>query len=290
MHKALPLLAPLALLCLGACSTLGSDRWNAIDTRDGRRVDLEQMADHLAGYDVVFLGEEHDNDVGHRLQLELTELLLERRGELVVSLEQFERDAQDQLDLYLRGAIDEQRFLANARPWGNYAEHYRPVVELARERGLKVVAANAYRPLASRVSKQGLASVAGDPRVAAWVDAGPGAYRDKFTALMGGHAESMGARMGRFFAAQCLKDDTMAESIARLFPPGDPDPPLVVHWCGRFHSDEYLGTVERLARRRGNLSLAVVSMVSEGSQTRELTEEERGLGDYVWLVPPMKQE
>jgi len=244
------------------------------------------MADALAGVDVVFLGEEHNNNVGHTLQLELTEALLERRGTLAVSLEMFERDVQDQINLYLMGAIEEPRFLAHSRPWPNYEEHYRPVVELAREHGLPVIAANCRRALASRVAGEGLNAVAGDAWGAAQVDAWPGPYRDQFMEAMGDHAQQMGSKIDDFFASQCLKDDTMAESIARLLDEAGEDAPMVVHWCGKFHSDHYLGTVERLLARRPDLTVAVVTMVSTKSRGRDLTETEQASADYVWLVPP----
>lgn len=277
--------ALLLLAALSSCRAVGGPRWRAIATEDGRDVTVDSMAADLARFDVVFLGEEHDNDVGHALQLELTRALGERRGALAVSLEMLERDAQDQLELYFAGAIDEERFLATSRPWKNYAEHYRPAVELARERGWSVIAANCYRPLAARVAREGLGSVAGDPWAARWVDAGPGEYRDLFTAAMGDHAADLGSRLDLFFAAQCLKDDTMAESIARFLDGAGDDPPLVVHWNGKFHSDYGLGTVERLLARRPDLTVAVVTMISTDEVGRELTTVEGRAARYVWLVP-----
>jgi len=281
--------ALLSALALPACRGLAPAPWRAIETESGREVTLAEMADDLARFDVVFLGEEHDNDVGHALQLELTRALGERRA-LALSLEMLERDAQSGLDLYLSGAIDEQAFLARARPWPNYAEHYRPAVELSRERGWPVIAANCYRPLAAQVAREGLAGVAGDPWGARWVDAGEGPYRERFTAEMGEHAKDMGSKLELFFAAQCLKDDTMAESIARFLEAAGEPRPLVVHWCGKFHSDFGLGTVERLSARRPDLAIAVVTMVASEDRARSLTDGERRAARYVWLVRPAPAE
>ena len=93
----------------------------------------------------------------------------------------------------------------------------------------------------------------------------------------------MGSQLDQFFESQCIKDDTMAESIARVF--AGEQRPLVVHWNGRFHSDEGLGTVERLLARVPDLSIGIVTMISGDNRRRELTDAERGLADYVWLVP-----
>lgn len=273
------------LALLTSCRTVTGPTWRAIDTERNTEVSIEEMAEALEGYDVVFLGELHDNDVGHDLQLQLTRALGERRGSIALSLEMFERDAQDQVDLYLEGVIDEERFLANSRPWPNYTEHYRPAVELARERGWSVIAANCYRPIASRVAREGLGSAAGNPWAARRVDAGPGPYRDLFEAAMGDHAQQMGSRMDRFFAAQCIKDDTMAESIARFIEHRGEAAPMVVHWNGRFHSDFGLGTVERLVSRQPELSMAVVTTITTDDRSRSLTGIERQQARFVWLVP-----
>lgn len=282
--RRVPLLLCLAPALALGCRVVSGPRWRAVDTRTNEPVDLEAMADELASADVVFLGERHDSDVGHELQLALTEKLVERRQDVVVSLEMFERDAQHLLDLYVSGAIDEASFLERARPWKNYGEHYRPVVELARERGLRVLAANCYRPLAARVAEEGRLAVAGDPWAAARIDAGPGPYREKFLEAAGEHAADAGSTLDRFFQAQCLKDATMAESIARMLRGGDPRP-LVVHWCGSFHVDEGLGTVERLLDRVPDARVGIVTMVPDDERDRALGEEERELADYVWLVP-----
>ncbi len=167
--RALALGSPLALalLLLPACQSMtdvlgiGPD-WIAVESATGRVVTLDEMAAALAGRDVVFLGEIHDSDVGHELQVQLIERLGRgtegagadgtRADEVVVSLEMFERDTQGLLDDDLAGTIDEAVLLDGARPRKNYAEHYRPVVEWAREaRGLGVV-----------TMRQG-------PRVATWL-------------------------------------------------------------------------------------------------------------------------
>ncbi|HES58256.1 MAG TPA: hypothetical protein ENO21_02375, partial [Firmicutes bacterium] len=123
-------------------------------------ISFEKFAGYLGGADVVFLGEYHDDDSTHALQLELLKLLADaHNGGVVLSMEQFERDVQSVVDAYLAGEIDEESFVADGRPWPNYEPHYRPLVEFCRSNGIDVVAANIPRPLASRVAKEGLETV-----------------------------------------------------------------------------------------------------------------------------------
>jgi uncharacterized iron-regulated protein len=278
------------VLALGACRTApwGGARTRIVETSELREVSLDEAADLLARCDVVFLGEEHDNDAGHRAQLELFERLIARRPRAALSLEQFERDTQAELDRYRAGEISERRFLAHSRPWPNYARHYRPLIELARERGLFVIAANVPRPLASRVSREGLEAVRDEPFMPREVVVGSTAYRRRFAAAMQREPLVAGdPALELWFTAQCVKDEAMAESIAdflRVAPYGT----LVVHLCGKFHSDARLGTVERLERRAPWLSIGVVTMVSGVPERASLPDEARANADFVLLVPAQR--
>lgn len=293
LRKHFAVVLPLLLaVTASACRSTGdSDADSRVYGRAGQAVAFEAMLDDLAEADVVFLGEEHDNDVGHRLQLEALRGLAARRPEVIVTLEQFESDVQVPLDLYLAGAIDEERFLAESRPWGNYPEHYRPIIEFARANGIPVVAANVPRPLARIVAYEGLDAVAGRSWVpwSTWTQEPE--YAARFARAMGRtHMAEDDVALQRWFSAQCVKDSQMAQSIAvawrRARTRGGS--PLVVHLCGKFHSDYGLGTVSRLARRQPTLDIRVVGMESGGDLDRAPDKAERAIGDYIWRVPSQR--
>ncbi len=105
---------------------------------------------------MVFLGESHDDETTHRVELAVYSGLLERReNQVVLALEMFERDVQPQLDRYLAGDMTEAQFLAAARPWDNYATAYRPLIEKAKSAGRPVVASNFPLPLRRRMAREG---------------------------------------------------------------------------------------------------------------------------------------
>jgi uncharacterized iron-regulated protein len=244
----------------------------------GEPIDFEAMVADLAAQDVVFLGEEHDNDVGHLQHLQLLKMLHASRPELVLSMEMFERDVQEVVDAYLAGTIDEAKFLADSRPWGRYRTHYRPMVEYAKRHGLPVIAANAPTALARRVASEGVAAVLGGPHVAAATSAPKDRYWQDFLAAMEGHVGVDENTVYRYYESQCLKDDTMAESILAARAAADPAP-LVVHVNGKFHSDGGLGTAARVASRAPDLKLAVLSMETAPNAFRT------GPGRYLLRVP-----
>ena len=80
---------------------------------------------------------------------------------------------------------------------------------------------------------------------------------------MGGHQSASGAdnTTERYYWAQCIKDETMAESIASAYAKLEGRPGVVVHITGSFHSDYGEGTGARVRRRLAGRRVATVSMM-----------------------------
>lgn len=259
------------------------------DTRSNQWTGLEELAAGLADIDVVFFGEQHDDAGTHAIQRALLESLARRRP-VVLSLEMFERDVQQQLDAYLAGTISEDSLLATSRPWPNYDTDYRPAVEWARINGWPVIAANIPRPIASAIARGGVAILdtlgARRALAAAEHQCVAGEYFDRFAETMRAHVpgdteDARAASLQRYYESQCLKDETMAESIvsarARY---GDT---LIVHLNGGFHSNYALGTAERVVRRDPSIRIAVISAIPVPDlDSVSPSDDDLRLGD--WLV------
>lgn len=244
------------------------------DSQHKRWTDFETMAAELAKMDVIFLGEQHDDPSTHRMEAALLDAIARRRGNIVVSLEMFERDVQPVLDDYLAGRIDEPTFLKASRPWPNYPTDYRPLIEFAKAHGYRVVAANIPRKMASSASSKGIEAVSGlTDSTRRWAAAEFSCPKDhyfvRFGETMKEHpmgpgpapsAEEMAKLTERFYQSQCTKDETMAESIAWV-KKSAPNPPLVIHYNGAFHSDFSEGTAMRVQRRLPDARIAVVSAI-----------------------------
>src|SRR3954454_19124804 len=161
------------------------------DTRQKAFSDFESMLADLARADAVFVGEQHDDENTHRLELAIVEGLTRRGVSVVIALEMFERDVQPQLDGYVAGRMSEEQFLKDSRPWPRYASDYRPLIEFAKAHHLPIVASNVPRRIASDVSKQGMSVIEGlsaaDRAFAAKELSCPanGSYYDRFNEAMG---------------------------------------------------------------------------------------------------------
>jgi uncharacterized iron-regulated protein len=258
--------------------------------------DFEMMLADLTRADVVFVGEQHDDPNTHRLELAVLEGLARRRHDVVLSLEMFERDVQGPLGQFVAGGMTEADFLAASRPWPRYATDYKPLVNFAIARRWPVIAANVPRPLASEVAKGGLSVL--ETKTGAereWLARdlqcpADDEYYRRFTEAMDGHIPA-GGSLVRYYQAQCVKDETMAESIvqARASASAQERPPIVVHVNGAFHSDFGLGTAARVRRRLPDARVAIVTVVPVTDlDTLALTEEDRRRADY--LVYTLRQK
>jgi uncharacterized iron-regulated protein len=289
------------MLMLGVCGASQSaplsdfDSFVIVQTKSSAAVSVDQAADALKDYDVVFLGELHDHIANHLAEMALLRALQARAPGMALSMEQFERDVQPVMDDYLAGRIGEASLQRKGRAWDNYAEAYRPLVEYAKDHALPVIAANAPADLVRCVGREGAGYLSTLPAgrrglAAAEIHTEDGPYKQKFLAFLGGDAAHGAAGNGQTaktaadnsFAAQATRDDTMAESIASYLRanPGQ----KIVHVTGAFHVEDRLGTIERLKMRAPELKIALV-MPMETNDVAAPPAANKG-ADFVVLLRP----
>ena len=286
---------PITLFIVGLVGTAfgqiaySEEQFRVFDSK-GNPATIEQVVKAIGDVDAVFLGEQHDDAVGHAIQFEIfkrvvTEYASKRR--IGLTLEMFERDVQTVIDEYVAGQISENHFMLSSRPWGNYKTDYRPLVELAKEKKLSVVAANAPRRYVNMVSRGGRDVLNVLSKTAkGWLpplpfaDPSP-AYSAKFKALMGPSAE---AQMGidKILMSQSLWDASMAYRVAEFLKANKNS--LAVHLNGAFHTESRLGTVEHFLKYRPKGKALVVTMRYEDDFKTFDKSKHTDIGDFVILT------
>lgn len=298
---------PLALLLtLGACAPTASAPTPApapapaaveppregsdfvVYRSDGTPSSVAELVEAMADADAVLVGEEHNDDITHQVQLLLLERAFTGYGAerpVVLSLEMFERDVQYIVDEYLDGLINETHFRSSARPWDNYEADYRPMVEFARTHGLPVVAANAPRRYVNRASRLGRASLDELPPSALrhlpplpYPEATE-AYQAQWDSLMGEAARHM---QGAPLDGQTLWDAAMGHSVAGALDEA-PDG-LVLHMAGGFHVEKDTGIPDALRHYRPWTQVLTVAARPAADPTSFDPARHSGLGDFVVLT------
>ncbi|WP_228768164.1 ChaN family lipoprotein [Limnohabitans sp. DM1] len=111
------------------------------------------------------MGEVHDNEHGHQRRLERVRQLIEQGPQPVVAMEQFDREKQAVLDAALSQCPDVDCVVAKAGTTGWEWRFYRPYVQWALDKKIKLVAANLSNVDVRKVMTHGFAAVLGPQMV-----------------------------------------------------------------------------------------------------------------------------
>ena len=172
---------------------------------------------------LLLLGELHDNAAGQALRLQAISRLLQDGARPALLLEQFDRERQAEIDLALQAAagmppgnaefdtaLDALVKLAGPAGAGWDWALYRPVLRLALQYRLPVVAANVSRADARQVMAQGLAAAGFDAAVPTDVASAQAAQ------IVASHCGQIGpAQADRMALAQVARDQFMARQVER---------------------------------------------------------------------------
>ncbi|MDK8462944.1 ChaN family lipoprotein [Marinobacter sp. SS13-12] len=297
----------LACLLFAGCSSLPASnqkvmppqtQYDSIIADDkGRLLSINQLAEKLTPADVVVIGEFHGHHGAHLLQSLVQSSLYQQRPRQVLSMEQFTLDDQSQLDRYLSGKSGEEELIADTGAWPNYKASYRPLIEFSKKRNIPVIAANAPADIVRCVGRTGEAYLDGlhasqRQRLpeAPFFDT-PDYRRKFFDTLGGGHGETdNGKRLENSYKAQLLRDNTMADRVIRALEENPEH--QVIHLTGTFHSEDRLGMVAVLEKKRPDLDVAVISPVfwHSGDDLDSLLNAHRGKGDFLYFLQPLPEE
>ncbi|WP_113662611.1 ChaN family lipoprotein [Pedobacter nanyangensis] len=256
------------------------------DVKKQTTINLDDIVADMAKADVLFFGEEHNDSIGHYLEVTLLKKLATAyQNKIGLTLEMFHTDVQPVINEYLAGIITEKNFIKEARAWNNYKD-YRPMVEFAKSVGVAVIGGNAAARYSNSVTKNGLEILSKLPAGSKQflppkaVDTLTGRYYEKFIDLLGGHG--MGAM--KVYQTQNFWDATMAWSIAKFAKENRGKKVFQVN--GRFHSDEKLGTYAQLQKIAPKLRALNIASFAAEDFANPNWEKYQNLGDYVIVTDP----
>lgn len=285
------------------------DEWavgQVLDAKTGRLVSLDEWLEELAGYDVIYLGEEHHNRSHIDAALKVLRSLVGRGRRPVLAMEMFGWEGQPALDHYLTSKEHvRSEFLERVgwkQNWGGAFEDYEPLAQFAKDQHLPLLAMNPPKALIRQVVKLGLTQAKEQPEWRQWGMEGEAivddpAYRFRILSqLQACHGGGAPEDYQTMYEASMARDEGMAKTLAATFnwvrADADQTRGPVVSYTGGGHVQYRLPVPNRVARRvQDGLKQVTIYMATfERERATELYQAmQEGIADFVWLTPQGSQ-
>ena len=204
--------------------------------------------------DIIYLGEVHDSEEVHELQIRLIRDLYFRGFDLLILMEQFQQPYQEFLDQYIEGEISEEEMLKGTRYselWGYDPELYAGLWRFARVAKIPLYALNIPSSVLIDVRRKGIFNVKSGYLPPFIVDFSC-EHRRYLEEIFRDHPGSH----DRLFDIQLAWDNGMAYRVAKLFA-GNPAKKVVVI-VGSGHVWRGYGIPERVSRFLGDVRQLVL--------------------------------
>lgn len=287
-------LAPLAALAACAAaphatadSALQGRVW---DARARRFIAPEEARALLAGAEVALLGETHDNPVHHEIQRSILERMVRSGRRPALAMEQIDTEWQGDVDRALSQeataqSIEKAGRVSRGWSWPLYA----PLVTLAIESGLPVVALNLSRERTRRIIAQGLDALGSGEAQRLALDRTWNRGRNALLRreIVEGHCGEDSPIVDKLVDVQRAKDAVMADRILAHAARG------VAAILGRGHARRDLDVPLYLAARAPQLralSLGLTEVDPDARTLEDYPDAQSGRFDLVWFTPRAERE
>ena len=279
----------------------------------GQIIDPKKNATHsnlearaiLQSVDIIYIGEAHYTPSHVAAALQVLQTVLDGGRKPILGMEMFSWDGQTGLDRYLKGAVTStETFLAESHwknNWGGKYADYSPLVDFAKEHGLKVLGLNPPRSLVRKVAKKGLAAIGSEPEMQSPSSAPIGEWtvpvpfpaddpeyrRVIYEQIERCHKGLSPEVYQKIYEASVFRDEAMASVVTTAVKSDAPEPTTFVSYTGAGHIQYGLPVPKRVKRQLGvsvkDVTVYLHALDPEHPEDVDHLIEER-IADYVWLT------
>jgi len=264
----------------------GPPKTTVYSVKDKRHISFGEMAERLLDADLICVGETHDSEVCHRVQLQIIKSLAAYDDRLGVGMEMFQRPFQKELDRYIKGETTEEEFLKASeykQRWGYDWSLYQPIVEYCRINKLPLAALNAPKELTGRISKVGVAKLTDEEKKQLGpIDFEHKEHRDhwyeRLAKMHGADSKTPAEQKERSYQVMTTWDGFMAQSAARF--QQERSLRRLVVLAGSGHIDRRFGIPQRASKLTGGKA-ATIRVEVEGAAESTIAEP---VTDFIVIV------
>jgi uncharacterized iron-regulated protein len=192
----------------------GCQDGDVVRLKDHVAIPFDRMVAEASKSRVIIVGETHESQAHHDLQLKIIRTLYEGGAPLAVGLEMFRAESQELLDKWWRWGMPTEQFEALYREnWGMPWPLYRDLFLYTRQKRIPMVGLNVSREIITKVARQGYGSLTEAERkqlpagLTCTVDE---AYRSFIRRTFTEHAQVAERSFDHFCEAQMVWDTAMA--------------------------------------------------------------------------------
>lgn len=247
--------ALLFILVFGFANAHAEDLF--FDGRTGETAEFAEQMRVIPKGSIVVVSEAHNFLPHQRNQLRVVAKLHELGHQVDTAFEFIQRRFGSELLAYQRGLVSDEDFLKQIE-WRDNFSNYKPILWAPTAWQGQAWGINADLRISGKVSKAGFDSLTENERaeIPEGFALGDREYLERFTEAMKNHVGP--TEIPNYFAAQCIRDDTMAFELKRR-QNEHPERTIVVI-VGDFHNSYGGGLPDRL-RERGTQNIYTVSQI-----------------------------
>ncbi len=255
-----------------------------------------QLRNDLGTARVIFIGESHDQIEHHRIQLRMIQDFVAEGKEVVIGMEMFESSQQPTLDRWSQGLLTEEEFLKEVQwdaTWGVDYELYKDILEEAKNHHLKVLGLNVPRDLVRKVAEHGIRKLPREDRMMLpEMDLTNQQHRAYIQSIYRDHKEGSAEDFEKFYEAQCLWDEGMAESLSEFLKSSQAEGKTVFVFAGSGHIVFDFGIPKRFHRRTPAPYQTIVLKAWREKMDGDpmFTEASSPLANFLWITQPNPPE
>ncbi len=186
---------------------------------------INDIAKEIGDAKVIYATESHTNMSHHLNQLRIIKALVDTNKDVTIAMEMFQKPFQQALDDYIANKTDLNTFLKQSqyyKRWKFNYDYYKPILDYAKAKNIKVIGINIDRKIVREVNKKGLLHIKEKSKLPNKIDQSNITYKNNLAKIFKEHKFD-GTEHGKkttnpyskefFFQSQLVWDEAMAENI-----------------------------------------------------------------------------
>ena len=241
-------------------------------------ITFKEFIDEIKDNRIIYIGENHDNKSHHEIQLKIIKKLYTFNPRIVIGMEMFQSQFQNEINKYINCKINEEEFLGLTeykKRWVYDYGLYKPIIDFAKEENIPVIALSIDSEVTREISRHGISGLEAKllNQLPTFIDFTNNDYGNFLFDIFEQHPESENKDFSRFHEVQLVWDESMAENIVRLSKNINDYQLIVLSGNGHIVFD--YGIPSR-AFRRNNIKFVTVTID---------VEKDNGISDYIIQSP-----